>query len=373
MGPTRAYINHQHLLHNYNLIKNAVAPAKVMCVVKADAYGHGSIEISRTLIDHGAQYLGVAFVEEGIELRKAGIQTPVLVFGAQLPEFMEDHLRYNLDLTITGEHQIDPLRQLCRKHNKKARIYIKIDTGMNRVGFLMRDARTIIDRLYDESLFTIVGIYSHLSSSDEEDLTYTRQQLQRFDEIRSYISARYSQPLLFHIANSGAIMRLPESYFDMVRPGVMLYGNPPGPDFDLHWDLKEVMTFASKVALIKRLGAGEPVSYSRRYYTNKETDVAVIPVGYADGYNRLLTNRGQVLIGGKRYPVVGSVCMDQILVDLGLDSGVEIGDEVVLFGEQGKVCIPNIEICRHLNTIPYEVTCWVSRRVPRIHVMSKTP
>jgi alanine racemase len=370
MGPTRAYINHQHLLHNYDLIKNAVAPAKVMCVVKADAYGHGSIEISRTLINHGAQYLGVAFAEEGIELRKAGIQTPVLVFGAQLSEFMEDHLRYDLDLTITGRHQIEPLRQLCLKYNKKARIHIKFDTGMNRVGFPMNNARMIIDQLFEESLFTIVGIYSHLSSSDEGELTFTHQQLQRFNEIRNYILAKYSQPLLFHIANSGAIMRLPESYFDMVRPGVMLYGNPPGPDFDLQWDLKEVMTFASKVALIKRVAAGEPVSYSRRYYTKKETDIAVIPVGYADGYNRLLTNRGQVLIGGKRYPVVGSVCMDQILVDLGPDSGVEINDEVVLFGEQEKAGIPNIEICRYLNTIPYEVTCWVSRRIPRIHIMS---
>lgn len=368
MGPTRAYINHQHVLHNFNLIKKAVNPAQVMCVVKADAYGHGSIEISRTLINHGAQYLGVAFVEEGIELRKAGIQIPILVFGAQLPEFMEDALRYDLDLTITGQHQIEPLRQLCLKHNKKARIHIKFDTGMNRVGFPINDAGTIIDQLFREPLFTIVGVYSHLSSSDESDLSYTHQQLQRFNAIRDYILARYSQPVLFHIANSGAIMQLPESYYDMVRPGVMLYGNPPGPDFDLQWDLKEVMTFASRVALIKRVAAGEPVSYSRRYYTKNPTDIAVIPAGYADGYNRLLSNRGQVLIGGKRYPVVGSVCMDQILVDLGLNSGVQINDEVVLFGEQGQAFIRNVELCRQLNTIPYEVTCWISGRVERIHV-----
>ena len=368
MGPTRAYINHSNLLHNYNLIKKAVAPAKVMCVVKANAYGHDSVAVSKTLVENGVEYLGVAFAEEGIELRKAGIDTPILVFGAQLADFLDDHLEYNLDITLTSEHQTQILTKLCREKNKIAKVHIKIDTGMNRVGFLVQEAKKMIDRIFAEPCIQVIGVYSHLSSSDEEDLTYTRGQIERFNQIKSYITETYSAEILFHLANSGAIMRLPESYHDMVRPGVMLYGNPPGPDFRLDWDLEEVMSFVSRVTLIKTVDAGEPVSYSRRYYTKAKTNLAVIPVGYADGYNRHLTNKGSVLIRGKRHPVAGTVCMDQIIVDLGSETDIQVGDDVVLMGQQINTVISNVEISRILNTIPYEITCAVSRRVPRIHL-----
>ncbi len=166
-------------------------------------------------------------------------------------------------------------------------------------------------------------------------------------------------------------MRLPETYFDMVRPGVMLYGNPPGPDFPLSWPLKEVMRFTSKIAVVKEIDAGKPISYSRRYYTKKKTKIGVIPAGYADGYNRLLTNKGQVLIGGKRYQAAGTVCMDQFMVDLGLNTAVQPGDEVVLWGQQGTEHVSIIDVSRKLQTIPYEITCNVSARVPRIHINNK--
>ena len=186
MGPTKAYINHKNLLHNFNLIKDAVQPAKVMCVVKANAYGHGSIEVSRTLVKNGVEYLGVAFPEEGIELRNAGIDAPILVFGAQLEDYFEEHIKYDLDFTLTARHQIDPLKNLCERLDKKIRVHIKIDTGMNRVGFLTKNIENTLDEIFNEPWFEVVGIYSHLSSSDEKDLSYTQGQIDRFNQIRSY-------------------------------------------------------------------------------------------------------------------------------------------------------------------------------------------
>ncbi len=368
MGPTKAYILHTNFRHNLQLIRQAVSPAKVMAVVKADAYGHGSVETARTMLENGAEYLGVAFHEEGIELRRAGIAAPILVFGAQLEKFFEDHLRYDLELTLSHSEQIKPLGDMCRKLNTKARVHIKIDTGMGRVGFMADGDLNPVFKLLSDEWIEVVGVYSHLSSADEEDLSNAREQLSKFGYIQKEIQKRTPKNILFHIANSAAIMRLPEAYFDMVRPGIMLYGNPPGPDFNLTWDLKETMRFVSRVAAVKTLPPHHPVSYNRRFYTKEQTQIAVIPAGYADGYNRLLTNRGEVLIRGKRYPVIGTVCMDQFLVNLGPKSPVKIADEVVLFGQQEQARISIIELSRKLQTIPYEVTCRVSARVPRVHV-----
>ncbi len=370
MGPTRAYIYHENLIHNLNLIQQAVKPARVMGVVKADAYGHGSIEVAHTLIANGVDYLGVAFPEEGIELRKAGIQVPILVFGAHLPNFFPQFLDYNLDITLTAASQLQLLKDLCQKSGVRARVQIKVDTGMGRVGFLYDQHRSLIFDILQEKSWQVVGVYSHLSSADEDDVTFTNEQIKAFSQIKKDIQTHFpEQNIYFHLANSAAIMRFPESYFDYVRPGVMLYGNPPSPAFNLTWPLKEVMAFKSKITLIKKLPPNRPVSYNRRYYTPQETNIAVVPAGYADGYNRRFTNRGQVLINGHRYPVVGTVCMDQFLVDLGPQlKGVKVGSEVVMFGEQNEARISITEISDKLQTIPYEVTCWVSRRVPRIHI-----
>ncbi len=368
MGPTKAFIDHANFKHNVRLIQKAVSPAQVMAVVKANAYGHGAVEIAQSALEAGATYLGVAFHEEGIELRKAGITAPILVFGAQLPQFFEAHLRHNLELTLSYPEQIEPLRQAAQRLNIKPRVHIKIDTGMGRVGFLAEGDLAPVFELLNADWLTVAGVYSHLSSADEPDLSYTYEQIERFKTIRAAILKQTGRPPLFHLANSAAIMRLPEAYFDMVRPGVMLYGNPPGPDFPLTWDLKEVMRFVSKVTAIKELPAGHPVSYNRRYHTSQTEKVAVVPAGYADGYNRQMTNKGPVLIRGKRYPIAGTVCMDQFLVRLEKDDSVQVGDEVVLFGKQEREHISITEVSRTLHTIPYEVTCWVSRRVPRVHI-----
>jgi len=368
MGPTFVQVNHSHLLHNFNLIREAVKPAKIMAVVKANAYGHGSVEIAKTLIENSVDYLGVAFPEEGILLRNASIKAPILVFGAQLVKSFELFLEYNLDLTITHLDQLSKLEKLCEKKAKKAKVHLKIDTGMNRVGFYKEEFKKAFDSAYKSKWIEITGVYSHLSSADEDDPAYTDLQIKRFSDIRDYIQKKYSGEIMFHLANSAAIMKYPQSWFDIVRPGVMLYGNPPSPQFVTDWDLREVMRFRSEVALIKKVKKNEPVSYNRRFHTSEKTKIAVIPVGYADGYNRKMTNIGKVIINDKKYPVIGTVCMDQILVHLGSDSNIQVGDQVILFGKQEKEHISIMDISRQLDTIPYEVTCWPSSRVERIHI-----
>jgi alanine racemase len=371
MGPTKAIIDHDNLRHNYRLIKNLVKPAQVLCVLKANAYGHGSVEISKTLAREGAEFMGVAYPEEGIELRKAGIDLPVLLFGVHFSDTFEKIVAHDIDITLTDLEQLDPLRTISKRLNKKARVHIKIDTGMNRVGFRVEKYKTAVERILSEPMLEVVGIYSHFSSSDEKDLSYTRNQLDQFKSIRSFVTGKYNHKILYHIANSGAIMQLKESYMDLVRPGAMLYGYPPDSNFELKHNIKEVMAFKSKVVLIKQILKGEPVSYSRRFYTEKDTHIAIIPVGYADGYNRRFTNTGQVIIHGKRYPVTGAVCMDQIMVDLGMVTKVTEGDEVVLLGKQNGESITNVELSKKLGTIPYELTCSVSQRVQRIHINNK--
>lgn len=368
MGPTYVQINHSHLLHNFNLIRESVKPAKVMAVVKANAYGHGSVEIAKTLQENNVDYLGVAFHEEGIVLRKAGIKVPILVFGAQFARYFEQFLNYNLDLTITHPDQLSELEKLCKTKGRVAKIHLKIDTGMNRVGFYPDNFKRVFKRAFDSKWIEVTGIYSHLSSADEEDRSYTELQINRFSEIRDYVQKGFSNEIVFHLANSAAIMKFPHSRFDMVRPGVMLYGNQPSPQFVTDWDLREVMRFRSAVALIKEVAKNEPVSYNRCFHTTEKTKIAVVPVGYADGYNRKLTNIGKVIINGKKYPVIGTVCMDQIIVHLGQASNIRIGDEVVLFGRQENAHISIMEISRQLDTIPYEVTCWPSIRVEREHI-----
>jgi alanine racemase len=340
-----------------------------MAVVKANAYGHGDLEVSDTAIQSGCEYLGVAFTEEGIKLRQAGITHPVLVFGAHHSEDLKAAIENKLEITITAEKQIDYLCDL-NSNNQKILVHLKVDTGMNRVGFQLDSFERNFLKILNNKSFELKGIYSHLSSADEADQTYTNLQLSRFLEIKSFAESKCADKILFHIANSAGIMKYPQSYFDMVRPGIMLYGQPSSPDFELDWPLKEVMSFKSKLGLIKYLEKNEPISYSRRFYTKDATHIGVIPAGYADGLNRSLTNNAQVIIRGEKYPLVGTVCMDMVMVDLGKDLKCDVGDDVIFYGEDRLQKISISEISAKLKTIPYEVTCNVSARVPRIHLYS---
>ena len=355
------------MIHNFNLIKKKVGPqVKFMAVVKANAYGHGLIEVARTLEKNNVEYFGVAFPREGVQLRQAGIKTPVLVMGAHLNSDLELQVNNNLDITITRIDQLEQLNIYCNVNNKRARIHFKVNTGMNRIGLDEKDLFQAFRKASGYKNITIAGVYSHLSSSDEDDQSYTRSQIQRFKKIRDTLYDPQS-PVLFHVANSAGIMQSPDYWFDMVRAGITLYGNPSNPAFKIDKDFKEVMSFYTKIMLIRETAKNEPVSYSRRYYTKEKTKIAVLPVGYADGYNRALTNKGEVLIAGKRYPVVGTVCMNHILIDIGLKSQLKIGDNVVLFGSQENERISISEIAAQLNTISYEITCSISSLVERIH------
>ena len=251
MGPTTAYINHNNLRHNLSLIRKAVGDRKIMAVVKANAYGHGDVEVSRTAIEAGCEYLGVAFIEEGIKLRKAGISAPILVFGAQIPEYLIPTIDYDLELTITSHLQLEYIERTIGKKNKKIPIHLKVDTGMNRVGFIYNKFPDDLIQVLNNSAVEIKGVYSHLSTADEEDHNYFEKQIARFQEIENLVKSKVDNRVQFHLANSAAIINLPEAYFDIVRPGIMLYGQPPSPQFDHNWNLKEVLTFSSKIGLIK--------------------------------------------------------------------------------------------------------------------------
>lgn len=367
MGPTHITINHDYLKHNLQVLKKAIKKVKILAIVKANAYGHGSIEVSRSLEEEGVDFFGVAYVEEGIALRNAGIKSPILVLLTQLPESFKKHVDYNFGITISYFDQLKQLEEFCKKEKKTANIHFKVDTGMNRTGFFYEDIYPALDYAMSGKWINVEGIYSHLSSSDEENPDYTMMQIRRFKEVRDKVKSSYSKDIIFHLANSAGVVKYPESWFDMVRPGTMLYGNPPDPNKELNWNLKEVLTLKSRVAFIKELAANAPVSYNRRYYTKEKTRIAVIPVGYADGYNRLLTNNANVLIGGQMYPLIGAVCMDQIIINLGYDSPVNVNDEVVLIGKQFDQFISISDIARRVKSLPYEVTCRLSARVERIH------
>ena len=364
MGPSVAHIYHKNFLHNVNLINNAAKPSKIMAVVKANAYGHGSVELSKTALKAGCAYLGVAFVEEGIELRENDISASILVLGAHDASFLVKATEYNLEITLTSFEQIGYLK----KANRKCNVHLKVDTGMNRVGFKIEDFEKALKLVLDSNQLELKGIYSHFANSDAEDASFANLQIDRFNEIKK-ISEKYIQhDVLFHMANSGAIMNFPESHYDMVRPGVMLYGGLPNPQFKTNWDLKPVMQLRSKISLTKFLQKGESVSYGRKYYAPQNTKIGIIPIGYADGYNRLLTNKGEVLINYKKYPVVGTVCMDMIMIDVQNESKIKTGDDVILFGQDGNKKIGIDEIALNMGTIAYEVTCNISRRIPRINI-----
>ena len=366
--PTFAEIDLRAIADNLKQVKQKVAPAKVMAVVKSDAYGHGLQAVSELAVANGASYLGVALVEEGRRLRSLGISCPVLVFGGFFEHQIEDFLRFGLDLTLFDLASAVILSQRAGQAGKLARVHIKVDTGMGRVGVHWREASAFVAKVAELRHVEIVALYTHLASSDEKDSTYARLQLDRFRAVVAKIEKQGLEIPIKHVANSGAILSLAHAHFDMVRLGVSMYGYYPSAEASRTIALKPAMVLKSRVIFKKEVDKDTYISYNRTHRTTRRTVIATVPIGYGDGYNRLLSNRGHVLIRGLRLPVVGLVCMDQIMVDLGPDSTVEIGDEVVLLGPQGNDEISMDELCKKLDTIPYEISCRISERVARVHI-----
>ncbi len=367
--PAWAEINLDHIAHNIGLFRKQVGPVtEIMAVVKADGYGHGAIKIAETALQAGASSLAVAFVDEAVDLRQAGITAPIQILGYTDPSLFKKLIQYNLTPTIFGLDTAEQFSSQARQHNVALPVHIKVDTGMGRIGLLPEEALEVITRIARLDGLKIEGIFTHLAAAEESDRSYTAEQLLLFNRILDGCLERGISFPLIHAANSAAALNHPKSRFNIIRLGLSMYGHYPAAEMrEIEPKLKPALSFKSRVILVKKNPAGRAISYGCTYHTNRESLIATIPVGYADGYSRLLSNKGQVLIRGCRVPVVGTICMDQMMVDVTDVPGVRLGDEVVLYGRQGFEEIKGEEAAELIGTINYELLCGVSKRVPRYY------
>jgi alanine racemase len=367
--PTHAVIDLTALDHNIRSIRRRAAGKKIMAIVKANAYGHGILEVTRQAVASGVDYIGVGFLEEGIFLRQNDVEAPILVMGGILGYQVRKFIQYDLEITVSS---LELARHIDRDAGKqKARVHLKIDTGMERIGVSYQHAVDFVREATRLQHIEIVGIYSHFATADEKDSPFTAVQLERYAHVIDTLRSEGIDAPLKHIGNTGAVAGMDADYGNMVRPGLGLYGMYPSRSSPNDLDLKPVLSLLSKVVFIKRVPADTGISYGLLYRTKVPSNIVTIPIGYGDGYSRLLTNNADVLIHGKRYPVVGAVCMDQLMVNLG-DDRAEIGDEVVLIGRMGQEEITAAEIAERMGTIPYEVTCMINARVPRLYIDSNS-
>lgn len=368
LRPTVAEIDLTAIRANVEAVVRKVAPAEVLAAIKGNAYGHGDLEVAAAALQAGATHLGVATLEEALRLKQNKLTAPIVVLGGVIPKQASVFVDQNLEPVVFTMAQARALDEHIKQADRRLKIHIKADTGMGRLGIHWQEAADFVKSVSELRGLEIKGLCTHFACSDWADKAYTYSQLKRFSALIKEVADSGIEIPIKHAANSGAILDMPESYFDMVRLGVAMYGYYPSSETSESIKLKPSMTLKSAVTAVKKILAGENVSYNRRYQAQVDTQIAVVPIGYADGYNRKLSNKAHVLIRGKRYPVVGTVCMDLIMVDVGLSSDITCGDEVVLLGKQGNKEVSIYEICEHLETIPYEVTSWVSERVPRVYV-----
>ncbi|WP_422446746.1 alanine racemase [Thermoanaerobacterium sp. DL9XJH110] len=371
LRPTRAEISLDNLEHNLKEIRRATAPtARICAVVKADGYGHGALEVARTALACGASYLAVAILDEALQLREQGIKAPILILGFTPEEQFDRIVEQDIIQTVYNLKSAQLLSLEAKKQGKKAKIHVKLDTGMSRIGFQAEpSALCEIKKLFALEGLEVEGIFTHFAKADEKDKTFTHEQFEKFMAVVDALEKDGFHIPVKHTANSAAVMELPGTHLDMVRPGIILYGLYPSDEVDKsRIRLKPVMSLKTRISHVKKLGRGRAISYGGTFVTRRESLIATLPVGYADGYSRLLSNRAHVLIKGQRAPVVGRVCMDQCMVDVtDIKGGVEPGEDVVLFGSMGEETISADEIAKIIGTISYEVVCAVARRVPRVY------
>jgi len=366
--PTLCFVDHHALRWNLRQIREKVgSKVKILAMVKANAYGHGAAAVAKTLAAAGADAFGVATLEEGIELRHSGIGLPILVLAGAYDSQLADFFAHSLTPVL---HDLDRLKSLEESVEKRGAILdvqLKIDTGMGRLGLVAAECDTWIGELKKLNALKIEGVFSHFSHAESVEGNYTRKQLEIFNLIVERLRSENIRPVLVHLANSAATITLPPAYFDMVRPGIMLYGVYPSPPMASEIGLKPALEWKTKILQLKKVPAGASISYGETFITKRESIIATLPIGYADGYPRLLSNRGEVLVGGQRASVAGRVCMDLTMVDVTDIRNVKQGDEVVLLGRQGDAEISADQIAAWANTISYEILTSISARVPRIH------
>lgn len=363
MRPVYLQVNLSQLKRNLEAICAHVHPAKVMPMVKANAYGHG-VDGVAPFIEPYVDYFGVAIAEEGVHLRRLGITKPILVAGGTLPQQLPLFLEHDLTLSGSSVDLLTAAEDLARSRGKRLKTHLKIDTGMERVGVHEYEAEGLLLKAAASPHLEVEGIYTHLANSELADRSYSLLQLERFHEVlRLYERLSLPLPPLRHVCNSGGLLNLPQAHFEMVRPGILFYGVYPGAEVQRAVEVQPALTWRAQVSYSKRVRAGRAVSYGSLWQAEAETRIVTVPCGYADGYSRRMTNRAQVLIRGKKYPQVGRICMDQFMVNTG-DDVIENGEEVILLGSG----IHAENLAEWAGTNEYEVLTSISARVPRLYV-----
>ena len=367
-SPTLAIISLSALAHNLRAIQGLISPScRIMAIVKADAYGHGGMRISRALSSLGISQFGVATVQEGVALRQGGIEGEIIVLGGQFSWQLPDLLRYELTPVISDVGIIEDLTPLLAPLPKPFPLYIKVDTGMARLGLV---GASLIDLLASPrffGVFQLQGLLTHLADADNQDPTFTSLQLNRFSNLVTELERKEIPIPPLSSANTAGILFHPESHLNLVRPGLMLFGYPPVPNRPLPIELKPVMRVSTRIVQTRLVEANQPVSYNGIFSTRKPSRLAVLPIGYAHGYSRRLSNKGKVLVRGKRVPIVGRICMDMMVIDITNLPDIRPGEEVVLIGSQGNHTLSAMDLAVWQETVPYEVLCNLGPRVNRVY------
>ncbi len=362
-----ALISKEAIRHNFENIRKLVPyGVKVMPVIKADGYGHGAT-IFADVLESVSDYFAVAVIEEALELRNHGVKIPIMLLGYTDPIYFETAIENDLTVTILTLEDAQKMSETAKQMGITAKIHIPVDTGMSRIGFTPDEkGADEVSKIASLDNILLEGVFTHFATSDEENKEFTILQAKRFQEFKEFLLLRGVTPELFHCANSGAIMQHNEYSYDMVRAGIILYGLYPSDEVDKSvLDLVPVMELRSHISFVKTIKKGDTVSYGRTFTAEKDMKIATIPVGYADGYPRLLSNKGRVIVKGNYAPITGRVCMDQFMVDVSHIEDAKAGDEVILIGEQNGLSVSADEIAKLIGTINYEVTCNISKRVPR--------
>lgn len=370
LRPTHVQVDLDRLSANLAAIQAHVGSAAVMPILKANAYGHGLVRVGQHMQQLGVKMIGVAYLEEGILLREAGITTPILVLGGILGSQAPLFLQHNLALTVSSLQKLEQVQAAAEAAGVVAKVHLKIDTGMERIGVHYYSAEPLLEASLKCKNVEVEGIFSHFANADAADLTSARTQVERFQEVLRFYEKRSLPAPLRHMANSGAVLQLPESWLDLVRPGILLYGVYPSAEAQRTVAVQPALRWTSRIVYFKVVQPGHPVSYGSKWQSAHAVRVVTVPVGYGDGYFRAMSGLAQVLIKGRRYPVVGTICMDQFMVNIEQDSAFN-EDEIVLVGESEGERITVEDLAAWAGTIPYEILTNINTRVPRVYLQDK--
>lgn len=367
--PVWAEIDLDCIKNNIREIKKSIPGKEIMAVVKADAYGHGAIDVAPVLLENGADRLAVAVITEALELRKSGIKAPILILGYTPTNFTLELINGNLEQTVYSLEYAQEISKIAKEHGKKVGIHIAVDTGMGRLGFLPTEkSLKEVEEISKLENIKIKGIFTHFSSADEKDKEYTHLQISKFNNFIQVLEDRGIELGCKHVSNSAAILDLEEANYDAVRPGIILYGYYPSSEVNRKKiKLMPALTLKSQIVHVKTLAKGEYISYGRKFRTERESIIATLPIGYADGYTRALYGKALVIVNGQLAPIVGRICMDQCMIDVTDVGPAKVGDEVILLGKEKDVKFDADDIAEVLDTINYEIVCMIGRRVPRVY------